>query len=141
MSKRKKKVGHLSVLVFPLVAGIAIYSTLITYPTDHALPTVPSDSVLFASMTPVAPEVPEPEVMFGINVDSLEVVEATIQPNEYLSQILRKYNISLGLIDRIAKKSRAVFDVRKIRMDKDYTVLCRADSAHTAQYFIYEPNR
>ena len=31
--------------------------------------------------------------------------------------------------------------MRKIRMGKDYTLLCRADSAHTAQYFIYEPNR
>lgn len=141
MSKRKQNVGHLSVLLFPLVAGIAIYSTLLTYPTDHTLPAVPSDSVLFAGMTSTAPVAPEPEYMFGINVDSLEVVEATIEPNQYLSQILRKYNISLGLIDRIAKKSRAVFDVRKIRTDKDYTVLCRADSAHTAQYFIYEPNR
>ena len=138
--KKKQNVSHLSVLLFPVVAVLAIYYFLTTYPIPVTSPTVAKDSLALTLLQATAPA-PEPTYLFGINVDTLEVVEATIQPNEYLSQILRKYNISLGLIDRLAKKSRDVFDVRKIRTSKNYTILCRPDSAHTAQYFIYEPNR
>ena len=121
---------------------LAIYYFLTAYPVPAIIQTMPQDSLALGAVSPIPPAPAiESAYLFGINVDSLEVIEAAVQPNQYLSQILRKYNISLSLIDRVAKKSRSVFDVRKIRVDKNYTVLCRPDSAHTAQYFIYEPNR
>ncbi|MGB3584916.1 MAG: peptidoglycan DD-metalloendopeptidase family protein, partial [Tunicatimonas sp.] len=82
----------------------------------------------------------EPHFLYGIEVDSFKVVEATVKPNQFLSQILLNHNVSYGIIDRLAKQSRQVFDVRKIRENRDYTLLCSQDSAVTAQYFIYEPS-
>ena len=74
-------------------------------PTPTAVNTlseVAPDSTVVAS---IAPEVTtEPTRLFGIEVDSLEIVEAEVQPNQYLSQILNEYNVSLAMIDRIAKK-------------------------------------
>ncbi len=90
----------------------------------------------------ILPEVAkqEPHFLYGIEVDSFKVVEATVKPNQFLSQILLNYNVSYGIIDRLAKQSRQIFDVRKIRENRDYTLLCSQDSAITAQYFIYEPS-
>lgn len=130
-------------LLIPALAVIIIYYIFNTYPLSQ--PELETNHFSTDSLPPVSKveaETPkEPTLVYGINVDSLEVVEAKIQPNQFLSQILTKYNISLAMIDRLAKRSREVFDVRKMRSNKSYTVLCSADSALTARYFIYEPNR
>ena len=139
---KQKNVSHLSVLIFPVVAVLAISYFRYAYPTYTTIEVIPQDSTILQATVVSAPQpVEESNTLFGIDVDSLKVIEAVVQPNQYLSQILNERNISLGLIDRIAKKSREIFDVRKIRMDKNYTLLCEPDSALTAQYFIYEPNR
>ena len=128
-------------LSLPFVAVVGIYSHF-SFDSSSSQAAPPPDSVLVASVAlPAADPVPEPIMMYGINVDTLAVVEASIEPNEYLSQILRRYNVSLAMIDKIAKRSRDVFDVRKLRVNKNYTVLHNHDSAATAQYFIYEPTR
>ncbi len=60
---------------------------------------------------------PEPEVMreYGIPIDSFDVVHGVVLRNQNLSTILGKYGVSAYLIDQIARKSKGVFDVRRIR--------------------------
>lgn len=130
-------------LIIPVVAVVALYYVFYSYPLPQSYSTVDDSQpdTLLSMMNVQAEEPKEPTLMFGIEVDSLEVVEAKIQPNQFLSQILTQYNISLGMIDQLAKKSREIFDVRKIRSNKKYTLLCSADSSLTAKYFIYEPNQ
>ncbi|WP_162427286.1 peptidoglycan DD-metalloendopeptidase family protein [Pontibacter pudoricolor] len=95
---------------------------------------------------PVAKPSPEPEakapapVVYGIPTDSLEIVEATVERGENLSEILDNYNISLTTISELAKKSKPVFNVRRISANRNYTILHLPDSGKTAQYFIYEPS-
>jgi murein DD-endopeptidase MepM/ murein hydrolase activator NlpD len=79
------------------------------------------------------------QLLFGINVDSLEVIEGVVKRNQTLSGILSPLNVSLQTIDLIARKSREVFDVRRIAFNKKYTVLTPKDTLQP-QYFIYEPN-
>ncbi len=132
-------------LIVPVLAVVVIYHIFNSYkiPQSYSGPASSNQAIdTLLATTPVESEKPkEPTLLYGIDIDSLQVVEAKIEPNQFLSQILTKYNISLGMIDQIAKKSKEVFDVRKIRANKSYAILCREDSVLTAQYFIYEPNQ
>ena len=79
-------------------------------------------------------------LLYGINVDDLNIIEGVVERNQTLSTILAPFNVPYKIIDEIAKKSISIFDVKKIAFDKKYTVLTPKDSAQ-AQFFIYEPNR
>lgn len=81
-----------------------------------------------------------PTLLYGINVDDLQIIEGSIQRNQNLSEILSKFNVSYATIDQIARNFKDVFDVRKIAANKKYSVLCSDDSLMTARCFVYEPN-
>ncbi|MGK7393059.1 MAG: M23 family metallopeptidase [Candidatus Cyclobacteriaceae bacterium M3_2C_046] len=78
--------------------------------------------------------------LYGINIDSLDVVEGVVRRNQNLSHILSEYNVSFATIDLLARNFRDVFDVRKMAANKKYTVLCEQDSMKTAKCFVYEPS-
>ncbi len=82
----------------------------------------------------------EPIIEFGIPIDSFEVIKATVQKNEFLANILLPHQVDYVQIDQLAKKSKEVFDVRKIAVGKKYTILTAKDGLKKAQYFIYQPN-
>lgn len=84
--------------------------------------------------------IPKSTVQFGIEIDSFEVIEKTIERNEFLANILLPYQIDYVTIDLLADKSREIFDVRKMAAGKEYTILASKDSLRKAQYFIYQPN-
>jgi murein DD-endopeptidase MepM/ murein hydrolase activator NlpD len=77
------------------------------------------------------------EVIFGIPSDSFNVIKGHIRPNRFLSEILEDYGVSASDVDKVARNSKAVFDVRKLRAGSDYTVLTDKDSAAKLRYFIY----
>jgi murein DD-endopeptidase MepM/ murein hydrolase activator NlpD len=83
-------------------------------------------------------EIIEPKLKYGIPVDSFFVEEGVVANNQYLSQILNRYGVGLGTIDAIAKNSLQVFDVRKIRSGRNYTIFQNSDSLKEARYFVYE---
>ena len=128
----QKKLLFLALLI--IVTGIGSYvafnSSENKTPIVEEIPTKDTISV----------EVEPPKTLYGIIIDSLEVVEGKIKRNQNLSDILTDYQVSLGKIDELAKKSKKVFDVRRLVANKKYTLLCEKDSLHTAQYFVYEPN-
>jgi murein DD-endopeptidase MepM/ murein hydrolase activator NlpD len=81
-----------------------------------------------------------PKTEYGIIVDSLFVVKNKVKNNEFLSEILLKYGVDYSVIDFIARRTKDTFDVRKIRVGNNYTVICDNDSSLKAQYFAYEIN-
>ncbi|MDN3689713.1 M23 family metallopeptidase [Cyclobacterium jeungdonense] len=81
----------------------------------------------------------EENLLYGINVDELDIIEGIVKRNQTLSTILAPFNVPYQIIDEIAKKSAEIFDVKKIAFNKKYTVLTPKDSLQ-AQFFIYEPN-
>ncbi len=87
-------------------------------------------------------EVVEPahKVVYGINVDSLNVDTGYVKRNEFWADILLKRGVSYQTIDKIAR-NRKVFDVRKIRKGNRYVFITAKDSVSTPLYFIYEINR
>ncbi len=93
----------------------------------------------WAEQDSVVTEIFEPTLLFGIEVDSMVVVEDRIKRNQNISEILEKYNISYQKIHELAIASKPVFDVRKVVANRKYTIICYPDSLHTAKAMIYEP--
>ncbi len=83
-------------------------------------------------------DVHNPKFEYGINVDTLKVIKGRVKRNEFLSEILLKYGVDYGSIDFIARKTKDVFDVRKIVAGNDYSVICANNSTDKALYFAYE---
>jgi murein DD-endopeptidase MepM/ murein hydrolase activator NlpD len=82
--------------------------------------------------------VPDPVFKYGFPVDSFQIETGVVKNNQYLSQILNPKGIGMGTIDKIARKSKSVFDVRKIKSGNNYTFLSAPDSTEKVQYFVYE---
>lgn len=83
--------------------------------------------------------VPKEVFLYGINVTGLNIVEGTVSKNQTLGSILAPFNVPYQIIDELARRSKAVFDVRGISINKKFTILTPEDSTK-AQFFIYEPN-
>lgn len=79
-----------------------------------------------------------PILKYGLPVDSFSVTDGVVKSNQYLSQILNAYGVGMGTIDQVARNSRPVFDVRKIRSGQNYTIFQTPDSLKQARYFVYE---
>lgn len=92
-------------------------------------------------------ETPEPDTLiaplppvlkYGLPVDSFLIEDRTVRPNQHLSHILGEFGVNMGVIDQIARQSKDVFDVRKIRGGNRYSIFQSPDSLAEARYFIYE---
>jgi len=83
--------------------------------------------------------VPLPPVLkYGLPVDSFTVTDGVVKSNQYLSQILNAYGVGMGTIDQVARRSKSVFDVRKIKSGHNYTIFQTPDSLKQTRYFVYE---
>ena len=85
--------------------------------------------------------VPEPTFLYGICIDSLDVVEGKVQKNEFLANIMSREGVNQQIIHNIDRNQRKVFDVRKIKVGNKYVFLKTRDSVPTAKYWIYEIDR
>ena len=79
-----------------------------------------------------------PVLRYGLPIDSFVIETGKVKNNQYLSQILNARGVGMGTIDKIAKKSRSIFDVRKIRSGENFSIFSTNDSTHEAKYFVYE---
>ena len=77
---------------------------------------------------------------YGFVTDSFLVVKDEVRKNQNLAEILLQYGVPYETIDKIAKASKEVFDVRKLAAGKPYTIFCTKDSSGYATCFIYEAN-
>ena len=91
------------------------------------------------SLPPTEPVViPEPILKFGLPVDSFYVEASSIKRNQNLSDLLVTKGISYQTIDEIARKSKPIFDVRRLKQGNNCYFFCTPDSSKLAKYFIYE---
>ena len=80
----------------------------------------------------------EPSYEYNILVDSFSVIKGFVKKGQTLGEILYLNHIDHFEINKIVKKSKGIFDVRRVNAGKKYTVICASDSTEKAQYFIYE---
>ena len=82
--------------------------------------------------------VPEIEYLFGLPINDYEIEVASVQPNQNLSEILLNRGISYSQIDALAKRSKPIFDVRKMKAGKTCTFFWNRDSTPAVEYMVYE---
>lgn len=80
----------------------------------------------------------EPEYLYGICIDSLNVIDHEVGNGETLSVMLDRYGISQAKVNEIVATGDGKFDSRAIKAGNKYVVMTTTDSLHTIQYFVYE---
>ena len=82
--------------------------------------------------------VAEPVLHYGLPVDSFIIQKGIVKRNQHLSNILTDFGVDMVTIDKLARQSKNVFDVRKIRSGNNYSVFQTPDSLGAARFFVYE---
>jgi len=86
-------------------------------------------------------QIPEIKIEYGVIVDSLQHFTTRIKRNEHASDILRRFNVDYATIDRLARNSKDVFDLRKIKRGNPYHIYYSEDSSKKVHYFVYESDK
>ena len=76
--------------------------------------------------------------MYGLPLDSFNIITGHIKKNSFLSDILTENGVSYDTLDLILKNSSNVFDVRNLRAGSNYYIFTKPDSSARACYFVYE---
>ena len=126
MTKLKKIIFIVALVAIAILIAILFFKPIIKYESDDQQEIVDNEEIV------------EPQIIFGFNVDTLNVHNNTVKANEFLANILQGYNVDYGTIDKLVRETRDVFDVRKIRKGNNYSVITTKDSIPKAKYFIYE---
>ncbi len=77
-------------------------------------------------------------VLYDICTEDYKVHRGELESGQTLGAVLYLNHIDHGRIDQIVRASKGIFDFRKAKAGKKFTVLCSNDSIEKAQYFIYE---
>lgn len=121
-----------------IFGGIIIITCIVFWIYTGNIPQVQKDEPKVVEATVPVPE--KENLLYGINIDEVDIVEGVVKRNQTLSTILAPFDVPYQIIDEIAKKSKDIFDVKRIAFNKKYTVLTPRDSTKS-KFFVYEPNR
>tara|TARA_B100000795_G_scaffold269911_1_gene261080 strand:+ start:2383 stop:3648 length:1266 start_codon:yes stop_codon:yes gene_type:complete len=83
----------------------------------------------------------KPEIRFGYNIDDYKLIQDTIKSGESFGAILDRHHVEYPKINQIATSVTEIFDVRRVRAGKPYTILASKDSTEKAQVFIYKHDK
>ena len=117
-----------------LVSGFFIvnrYTSLFASPGEFA---VAIDS------THVEIEIKKPQLLYGMVVNDLHVIEDEVKKNQLLIDLFQGNYVPEKILRELNLLPRARFDFRKISTGKKYTLLVKNDSLKSLRAFIYEPN-
>ena len=78
---------------------------------------------------------PEPTLVYGIVVDSLQVEAQAVEKGDNLSVILNRHGLSGQTIQQAVDAAQGIFEVRAIRVGQAYTTISDSNSL---RYWIYE---
>ena len=83
----------------------------------------------------------KPEYRYGYKIDDFVVIQDTIKSGESFGTILDRHHVYYPKINKIASSVKDVFDVRRVRAGKPYTILASKDSLEEAKIFIYKNDK
>ncbi len=81
--------------------------------------------------------VSQDEFLYGIVVNDLIILKNEVREGATFSSLFQQYGVSMQDVDKIAKLSDSVFDVRKLRSGNTYTAILSSDSSKL-EYLVYE---
>ena len=116
-----------------LLSVLVITAVVLTQSPNSSYQDTPQDRFQMASMEEsIAPKA------YGFSLDSLSIVKSAFKTNQNLAEILLEYNVPVSMITKLGSVPKDLFDVRRLRADKPYTIIHNQDS--TAKGFVYHPN-
>ena len=117
-------------LGFVVLAVIGIFFFKYQYiPKSEDITIVARDSAEYKA------EIPK---LYGIPIDSFQIVEGTIKNNQTLGNLLNNYKLPEGSFQQLLAIPRDSFDLRKIKAGNKYVLFLDKDSLSTLRYFVYE---
>jgi murein DD-endopeptidase MepM/ murein hydrolase activator NlpD len=78
-----------------------------------------------------------PDNLFGIPVDSYNIVTGKVKRNQFISTILSTHGVPWDIIETLLRENRETFDPRRVRTGSTYSVLLTKDTLSRPDYFIY----
>ncbi|MFW5656713.1 MAG: peptidoglycan DD-metalloendopeptidase family protein [Bacteroidota bacterium] len=125
-------------LIILLLSIAIIFFGILAYLSFY-MPRQPAEEIKISADMDTTLLKPKPRLEFGLPADSFTISSALVRANQNLSGILMQYGINPVTIDQIVKKSRGVFDFRKIRGGNTYHVFQDlTDTIPEVNYFVYE---
>lgn len=118
------------VVILLIVSAVFLYRNI--RHVEYEIPEITADTI---------PVLPEPTLLYGFNVDSFHVEKGRVKRNNNLSDILSVRGVSYTAIDRLAKNSKEIFDVRYIKSGNNFTLFYTPDSLKIPKYFVYEKSK
>jgi murein DD-endopeptidase MepM/ murein hydrolase activator NlpD len=123
------------ILLIALVGGVVLFN-------NYYSPSLTAQVVSLPDSTEnITLAIKEPKMLYGMILqDDHVVIEDKIKRNQFIGDILQKYNVPAKLIHQVSQLSRKVFDPRKLTPNTKYTLICNQDSLRQAKALVYEPN-
>jgi murein DD-endopeptidase MepM/ murein hydrolase activator NlpD len=124
-----KKIWSVILSILIVFSGIIyfIYYKYHYIPNNGILIEAQSDSVVFDIPT-----------LYDIPIDSFDIEEGRIKPNQTLGNLLGDFNLQEGAFQQLLNIPRDSFDLRKIRAGNKYVLFFDKDTSKTLRYFVYE---
>jgi murein DD-endopeptidase MepM/ murein hydrolase activator NlpD len=91
----------------------------------------------FDSATGTANTADNRNSLFGIPLDSYNIVTGKVKRNQFISSILSDQGVDWNDIEKLLSDNRETFDPRRVRTGSSYSVLMTADTLNKPHYFIY----
>jgi murein DD-endopeptidase MepM/ murein hydrolase activator NlpD len=84
----------------------------------------------------------EPLIQYGLDISKFIVKNHVVKPNEFFADILTGYNVAYASVDFIARESKKIFNLNRIKAGNQCTMLCeKTDSGLVCRKMIYEESK
>jgi murein DD-endopeptidase MepM/ murein hydrolase activator NlpD len=100
----------------------------------------PGDFASEIDSTRVEIEIIKPQLLYGMVVNDLHIVEDHVKKNQLLVDLFQGNYVPDKILRELNSLPRKTFDFRKISAGKKYTLVVKNDSLRTIRAFVYEPN-
>lgn len=120
------------------IAALTIFSLLLPIMScTNSNPTIEDKNADISSITDTIKNAKRiHQIIYGIDVDTLDHDRYSLKHGENLSDILTRYNINKKNIAKCDSAISEVFDIKKLRAGNNYCVITEQDSLHTLRHLI-----
>jgi murein DD-endopeptidase MepM/ murein hydrolase activator NlpD len=126
--------------IFSGVIILILGSAFLLINNYTSLFSVNGDFAVEVDSTHVEIEINKPQLLYGMIVNDLHIVEDEVKKNQLLIDLFQGTYVPENILRELNLTPRTSFDFRKISAGKKYTLLVKNDSIRTLRAFIYEPN-
>lgn len=122
-------------ILFTTLAGLVLSLLVLQLLHRNDMPCKDNDVCVAEQESPI--------IKFGMNMNEYQVEQHEVKRNEAFAGILSQYNIPAKVVDFLARESKAIFNLHRIKEGSTLTLLYpKTDSTASAPLkMIYEENR